>query len=493
MFQFGISGAAVSLATLAALDQSQAVIEFNLDGIVLTANRKFLDALGYELEEIKGKHHSLFVEPAYAAGAEYKLFWEELRRGTHQAAQFKRIAKGGREVWIEASYNPVLGRGGKPIKVVKYATDITAQKQDYADLVGQVRAINKSQAVIEFDLDGTILTANDKFLAAIGYTLPEIKGKHHRLFVEPGYAASPEYKLFWEELRHGHYQAAQFKRIGEGGKEIWIEASYNPILDLNGRPFKVVKYATDVTVQMTLFVTLKDIVDKNFGEIEDALGRSSAQAQVATRAVQDTSGSVQATAASAEELAASVREIANTMVKSKRAVDAAHEQLTGADHAIQKLTAMSKSMVGIVSLIRNIAGQINLLALNATIESARAGEAGKGFAVVASEVKNLARQAGDATNQIAREIDGLQQISSEVVAALGTISLSVSAVQEYVTGTASAVEEQSIVTQEMSSAMQSAAGTVAAMNDNMIEISTAVHQVAHAVSSTRTATQVLVR
>ena len=493
MFQFGISGSAISLATLAALDQSQAVIEFDLDGIVLMANRKFLDALGYELEEIKGKHHSLFVEPACAAGPEYKLFWEELRHGRHQAAQFKRIAKGGKEVWIEATYNPVLGRGGKPVKVVKYATDVTAQKQDYADLIGQVRAINKAQAVIEFDLDGNVLTANDKFLAAIGYTLPEIKGRNHRLFVEPGYAASHEYKLFWEELRRGQYQAAQFKRIAKGGKEIWIEASYNPILDLNGRPFKVVKYAIDVTAQVMLLVTLKEIVDKNFGEIEEALGRSSAQAQVATRAVQDTSGSVQAMAASAEELAASVREIANTMVKSKRAVDAAHEQLTGADHAIQKLAAMSKSMVGIVSLIRNIAGQINLLALNATIESARAGEAGKGFAVVASEVKNLARQAGDATNQIAQEIDGLQQISGEVVAALGTIGLSVSAVQEYVTGTASAVEEQSIVTQEMSSAMQSTAGTVAAMNDNMVEISTAVHQVAHAVNSTRTATQVLVR
>ena len=493
MFQFGISRSAIDRATLAALDRSQAVIEFNLDGVVLTANQKFLDALGYTLEEVKGKHHGLFVEPAYAASPEYKLFWEELRHGRHQAAQFKRVAKGGREVWIEASYNPVLDRRGNPIKVIKYATDITAQKQDYADLMGQVQAINKAQAVIEFDLDGTIRTANGKFLDAVGYTLPEIKGKHHSLFVEPGYAAGSEYKLFWEELRHGRYQAAQFKRIGKGGREIWIEASYNPILDLNDKPFKVVKYATDVTAQVTLLVTLKHIVDKNFGEIEDALGRSSAQAQVATQAVQNTSESVQAMAASAEELAASVREIANTMVKSKRAVDTAHEQLTGADQAIQKLAAMSKSMVGIVSLIRNIAGQINLLALNATIESARAGEAGKGFAVVASEVKNLARQAGDATNQIAQEIDGLQQVSSEVVTALGTIGRSVSAVQEYVTGTASAVEEQSIVTQEMSSAMQSASGTVAAMNDNMIEISTAVHQVAHAVNSTRTATQVLVR
>jgi methyl-accepting chemotaxis protein len=480
-------------ATLAALDRSQAVIEFDLNGIVLTANDKFLDTIGYGLDEIRGKHHSLFVDPVNAGSPEYKAFWQELRSGKAQVAQFKRIAKGGREVWIEASYNPVIGGDGKPVKVVKYATDISAQKQEYADLAGQVQAINKAQAVIEFSLDGVVLTANQNFLGALGYTLPEIAGKHHSLFVDPAEVRGPAYKAFWADLRQGIYQAGQFRRIGKAGNEVWIEASYNPILDLNGRPFKVVKYATDITKQMTVLSDLKTIVDTNFGEIDVALGRSSTQAQVATQAVQHTSGSVQAMAASAEELASSVREIADTMAKSKLAVNEAHEQLVGADEAIQKLATVSASMVGIVSLIRNIASQINLLALNATIESARAGDAGKGFAVVASEVKNLARQAGDATDQIAREIEGLQQVSGQVVAALGTIGASVNSVLQYVTGTAGAVEEQSAVTQEMSSAMQSTAHSVAAINDNMSEISAAVQQVGHAVEVTRTAAKILSR
>jgi methyl-accepting chemotaxis protein len=494
MFHFMHAAAAGNAAQiLAALDRSQAIIEFSLDGVVLTANQKFLDLLGYSLAEIQGKHHRMFVDPDYAASPAYKQFWEDLRRGTYQAAQFKRIGKGGKEVWIEASYNPILGRDGKPMKVVKFATDVTARKLEHANLAGQIAAINKSQAVVELALTGEVLTANQKFLDLFGYTLAEVQGKHHRMFVDPEYAASPTYKQFWDDLRQGKYQASQFKRIGKGGKQIWIEASYNPILDLNGKPFKVVKFATDITAQTALLDNLKAIVDHNFGDIDSALARSSDQASVATGAMRTTSGDVQTMAASAEELAASVREITVTMAKSKAAVDIAHRHLSEADKAVEKLAAMSKSMVGIIALIRDIAGQINLLALNATIESARAGDAGKGFAVVASEVKNLARQAGNATDQIAREIDSLQTVSEEVVAALGTIGSSISSVLEYVTTTAGAVEEQSVVTQEMSAAMQNTATNVAAINDNMGEITTAVQQVGQAVNRTRDAAKVLVR
>ena len=494
MFQFRRSGSlANAAATLAAIEQAQAVIEFDLDGNVLTANAKFLAAMGYSLDEIKGRHHRLFVEPGYAASGEYKQFWEQLRVGKHQAAQFKRIGKGGKEIWIEASYNPVIGPDGKPCKVVKFATDVTARTMAFADMSGQIAAIHKSQAVITFDLNGIVLDANDNFLGAVGYRLDEIKGKHHGMFVDAGYRECAEYRQFWEDLRTGKFQAGQFRRVGKGGKEVWIEASYNLILDLDGRPFKVVKYATDVSVRVAELGDLKAVVDQNFDEIEGALRRSGSQAQIATGAVQSTSGNVQAMAASAEELAASVRGITDTMAKSKSAVDAAHGQLQDADRAVQKLTAMSTSMGGIVNLIRDIAGQINLLALNATIESARAGDAGKGFAVVASEVKNLARQAGNATDQIAREIEGLQAVSGEVVASLGTVDRSINTVLEYVTGTASAVEEQSVVTQEMSTAMQKAAGSVGAINDNMDEISAAVQQVGQAVGNTRRATQVLAR
>ncbi|HVN03175.1 MAG TPA: PAS domain-containing protein [Bryobacteraceae bacterium] len=234
-------------ATIAAIGKSQAVIEFQMDGTVITANDNFLKTLGYTLDEVKGRHHSLFVDEAYRQSGEYREFWAKLNRGEYQAAEYKRIGKGGKEVWIQASYNPLLDLNGKPFKVVKYATDVTRQKLTNADYAGQIAAIGKSQAVIEFNMDGTIVTANDNFLKTLGYTLDEVKGRHHSLFVDEAYRQSGEYREFWAKLNRGEYQAAEYKRIGKGGKEVWIQASYNPILDLNGKPFKVVKYATDVT------------------------------------------------------------------------------------------------------------------------------------------------------------------------------------------------------------------------------------------------------
>src|ERR1700753_616698 len=216
---FGGDGA----AQLTALRKSQAIIEFKLDGTIITANKNFLDAMGYQLSEVQGHHHSMFVDAAYKESAEYREFWAKLGRGEFQAAQYKRLAKGGREVWIEASYNPLLDPGGKPYKVVKYATDISKQKAEYADLSGKVQAISRSQAVIEFNLDGTIITANENFLAVMGYTLSEIQGRHHSMFAEPAYRDSAEYRDFWARLNRGEFQAGQYKRIGKGGKEVWIE------------------------------------------------------------------------------------------------------------------------------------------------------------------------------------------------------------------------------------------------------------------------------
>ena len=234
---------------VAAINKSQAVIAFNLDGTVIDANENFLKALGYTLEEVRGKHHSLFVDEAYKQSYEYKEFWAKLNRGEYQAAEYKRIGKGGREVWIQASYNPILDASGKPFKVVKYATDVTRQKLTNVDYQGQIAAIKKALAVIEFNMDGTVITANENFLKALGYTLDEIKDKHHSMFVDEAFRQSFEYKEFWAKLNRGEYQAAEYKRIGKGGKEVWIQASYNPILDLNGKPCKVVKYATDITAQ----------------------------------------------------------------------------------------------------------------------------------------------------------------------------------------------------------------------------------------------------
>jgi len=234
---------------IAAISRGQAVIEFNMDGTIITANDNFLNAMGYSLPEVQGKHHSMFVDPAERDGSVYRQFWAALNRGEYQTGEFRRIGKGGREVWIQASYNPILDLDGKPFKVVKYATDVTRQKLVNADYQGQIAAISKAQAVIEFNMDGTVVTANENFLKALGYTLEEIKGKHHSLFVDEAFRQSSDYAEFWAKLRRGEYQAAEYKRIGKGGREVWIQASYNPILDLNGKPFKVVKYATDITPQ----------------------------------------------------------------------------------------------------------------------------------------------------------------------------------------------------------------------------------------------------
>jgi methyl-accepting chemotaxis protein len=480
-------------AKLAALDRVQAVIEFDLDGKILTANQNFLAAMGYTLPEIVGRHHSMFVAPAYRESAEYRDFWTRLRGGSFEAGQYGRLAKGGKEVWIEASYNPVIGRDGKPYKVVKFATDITRRKAETADLEGQVKAIRKSQAVIEFTLDGNILDANDNFLATVGYSLGEIKGQHHSMFVDPATRASAEYADFWASLKRGEYQAAQYRRLGKDGREVWIQASYNPILDASGRPYKVVKFATDITDQMTLLERLRRMIDQNFSEIDRAVAHSGSESEAAMQAAQSTSQAVQVSAAASEELAASVAEVSGTMAKSKAATDSAFDQATAAGEFTKRLSEAAEAMTGIVNLIQNITAQINLLALNATIESARAGEAGRGFAVVAQEVKNLANQAAKAAEQITGEIGGVQAISNNVVSALDSIRGSVDMMRSHVAATAAAVEEQTVVTRDMSAGMQGTARDVKAIADNLTTISSAVKQVSSAVATTREAAKVLAR
>ncbi len=232
---------------VAAIDRAQAVIEFALDGTVLAANKNFLETMGYALHEVQGRHHRLFCEPDLISSDEYAQFWERLGSGAFESGEFRRLAKGGREVWLQATYNPILDDTGKPLKVVKFATDITEAKLLNADYRGKVAAIDRAQAVIEFDLRGRILTANQNFLDAVGYTLPEIRGKHHRIFVDPAHAASDAYAEFWERLGKGKYESGEFKRFDKDGREVWLQATYNPILDENGRPLKIVKFASDVT------------------------------------------------------------------------------------------------------------------------------------------------------------------------------------------------------------------------------------------------------
>jgi methyl-accepting chemotaxis protein len=241
---------AAQQAQWAAVAASQAIITFDTQGVILDANDIFCQLLGYRVADLKGQHHSIFVDAAHRESAAYRQFWERLRAGQFDAGQYRRLGKDGREVWIQASYNPVMGADGKVQQVVKVASDITAEKLRNADHEGQLAAIGKSQAVIEFDLKGNVLHANENFCRALGYNLEDIKGRHHSLFVETSHRDAPEYRAFWERLASGQYDAGRYCRIGQGGREVWIQASYNPIYDMNGRPFKVVKYATDITQQV---------------------------------------------------------------------------------------------------------------------------------------------------------------------------------------------------------------------------------------------------
>ncbi|PZQ18207.1 MAG: chemotaxis protein [Ancylobacter novellus] len=487
----GIVGHKREAARFAALDKAQAIIEFDLDGVVVAANENFLKTVGYRLDEIVGRHHGMFVDPAYRESDDYAAFWAGLRRGEAKAAQFRRLAKGGREVWIEASYNPILSAAGTPVGVVKFATDITCRKQEDADRAGQIAAIRKSQAVISFTLDGVILDANENFLSVVGYRFDEIQGRHHSMFVDAAEREGAAYAAFWDALRRGDYQAAQYRRIGKDGREIWIQASYNPIFDASGQPYKIVKFATDVTEQRRLLTDLRRMIDHDFGKIDLAVTTSVGRSRTAIEAASTVGENVDGVAAAVEELAASIASIADGMGRSKNATDEASGQATAVDGLTGKLSEAASQMGGIVNVIQSIASQINLLALNATIESARAGEAGRGFAVVAQEVKSLADQASKATDLIAVQITGVQSISSGVVGALGAILGSVEVMREEIFATSGALEQQRMAVRDVSGTMHAAAQAVKDISGSVADISEAVQQVSEAAARTRSAATAL--
>jgi methyl-accepting chemotaxis protein len=444
---------------VSAINQSQAVILFSPDGNIVKANENFLSAMGYSESEIEGKHHSLFVTREYASSQEYKDFWSVLRSGEAHSGEFCRVNNKGEDVWIQASYNPILDSNGQPFKVVKFATDITAEKAKNAYFEGQLTAISKSQAVIEFDLDGVILDANSNFLSALGYTLDEVNGKHHSIFVEPAFKNSPEYAAFWEQLRKGVYASGEYKRISKLGNAVYIQASYNPILDQNGNPFRVVKYATDITGRTVAVDSIKTVMSKltegdllhNIEEPLDGdfkvLGESinqfvdelrdtiikihdavetidTASNEIATGNA-DLSSRTEQQASSLEETASAMEELTGTVKLNAENADQAKGLASQASdvaseggkvieqvvHTMGEINDSAQRISDIIGVIDGIAFQTNILALNAAVEAARAGEQGRGFAVVASEVRTLAQRSAEA----AKDIKGLISTSVEKI------------------------------------------------------------------------------
>lgn len=478
-----------AVGQLAAINSLQGVIELGLDGTILKVNALYLAMLGYSEQELLGQHVSKVLDPKYASSPAYSVLWNKLVQGGNDAGQYKRIAKDGSEVWIQASYNPIYDLHGKPYKVVNYTLDITAQKLLAAENSGQISAINQTQGVIEFDLRGKIMAVNENFTRISGYSEKEIVGNHHAMFVEPAYINSEAYKLFWQSLGRGEAQVGQFKRIAKGGAEVWLQAIYNPILDLNGNAYKIVKYAKDITEEQNNKFNLaaavaetqavieaakagdlsqRVILDEKSGAIASLCAGVNALMDKMTEIIvqvheagatihsaadeiahgnSDLSSRTEQQASSLEETASSMEQLASAVKHNAQNAKQANQLASSASdiairggeivgHVVKTMSAINQSahkIEDIIAVIDGIAFQTNILALNAAVEAARAGEQGRGFAVVASEVRNLALRSANAAKEIksliADSVNKTTEGSKQAETAGNTMQEIVSAVQ----------------------------------------------------------------
>ena len=490
---------------LSALDKSLAIIEFDPGGTILWANDCFCKVVGYAPAEIIGKHHSMFVDPEYAKTADYRDFWLKLGRGEFDQQEYRRVAKGGRQVWIQASYNPVINGRGKVVRVVKVATDTTASHQKNAAFEAKLAAISRVQGVIEFTPTGEIMDANENFLAVVGYRLDEVKGKHHRMFVDDDLAQSADYQNFWRKLNSGEFVSAEFRRIGKGKREVWIQASYNPIFDLDNKVTSIVKFASDITGRVRAISKVAGgmaaLADNNLEyrlneEFEPAfeplrldyntsvnrlqaamrkVASSSTTMAVGTeeiahssddmsRRIEQQAASLEQTAAALDEITATVRRSAECALEAALAASGAR---TGTERsgAVMSQAAVvmgeiddsSNKISQIIGVIDEIAFQTNLLALNAGVEAARAGDSGRGFAVVAQEVRELAQRSAKAAKEIKSLISSSSDQVKRGVKLVGDVATALEAVT-------AKVGEIDVVLSEMARSSQEQATGLAEVN-----------------------------